>query len=347
MLRVAGWLYGKIADIRNSLYDRDMFQSHDLGVKTISVGNITTGGTGKTPLVAYVAGMLADAGEKVCILTRGYGRAAPRSRVLVSDGIQVLVDARMGGDEPVELARKLIGKAVVISDPDRVAAAAWAKDKFAVTAFVLDDGFQHRRVKRDLDIVCIDATDPCGGGRVLPAGRLREPFANLSRANAIVITRTDLVDSLDETITRVRKRNPDAPLFKSEMRITSVTRVDRNEQIGLGTLSGPKGTLRLLAFCGLGNPESFFRQLRSWLASIDGQCELAEARAFPDHHSYTQAEIAEIEQQARAAGAGYLITTSKDGVKLGGLEFGLPCLVTGIEVSIDDPQRFRDLVLSS
>src|SRR5688572_6868163 len=109
MLRAAGWLYGKIADIRNSLYDRGVFRSHYLGARTISIGNITTGGTGETPLVAYVAEILAENGEKVCILTRGYGRESS-GRVLVSDGESVLVDAREGGDEPVELARKLIGK---------------------------------------------------------------------------------------------------------------------------------------------------------------------------------------------------------------------------------------------
>src|SRR5690349_3691219 len=118
MLRAIGKLYGIIADVRNGLYERGIFRSHSLGARTISIGNITTGGTGKTPLVAYVANILADAGEKVCILTRGYGRRDSRDRVLVSDGTNVLVDARTGGDEPVELARKLIGKAIVVADAD-------------------------------------------------------------------------------------------------------------------------------------------------------------------------------------------------------------------------------------
>src|SRR5688500_11489316 len=125
MLWAIGKLYGLIADIRNTFYDWGIFRSYSLGARTISIGNITTGGTGKTPLVAYVANMLAESGEKVCILTRGYGRESS-GRVLVSDGENVLVDARTGGDEPVELARKLIGKAIVIADADRVAAAAWA-----------------------------------------------------------------------------------------------------------------------------------------------------------------------------------------------------------------------------
>src|SRR5215217_6944993 len=149
LLSPIGWLYGKFADVRNALYDRGTLRSYDLGAKTISIGNITAGGTGKTPLVMYVAEILADAGEKVCILTRGYGRESS-GRVLVSDSVQVLVDARIGGDEPVELARKLIGKTIVVADADRVAAAGWAREKFEVTALVLDDAFQHRRAKRNL-----------------------------------------------------------------------------------------------------------------------------------------------------------------------------------------------------
>ena len=126
LLSPVGWLYGTIADIRNTLYERGVLKSYSLGARTISIGNITAGGTGKTPLVAHVAALLAESGEKVCILTRGYGRDNPRDRVLVSDGEQVLVDAKKGGDEPVELARKLIGKAIIVADADRLSAAAWA-----------------------------------------------------------------------------------------------------------------------------------------------------------------------------------------------------------------------------
>ncbi|MEO8574783.1 MAG: tetraacyldisaccharide 4'-kinase, partial [Pyrinomonadaceae bacterium] len=165
MLNLLGKIYGVGADLRNKSYDRGIFKTHSLGAKTISVGNIMTGGTGKTPLVAYIAEHLAASGEKVCILTRGYGRGSS-GRVLVSDGEQVFVDALTGGDEPVELARKLIGKAIVVADADRVSAAQWAKENFRVTAFVLDDAFQHRRAKRDLDIVCIDTTSPLSFGQL-------------------------------------------------------------------------------------------------------------------------------------------------------------------------------------
>ena len=150
-----GWVYGLIQTKRNSLYERGIFKSHPLDLPTLSIGNITAGGTGKTPLVAYIARLLAGSGEKVCILTRGYGRENPSQRILVSNFHEVLVDARIGGDEPVELARKLLGKAIVVADRDRVAAARWAREEFDITTFLLDDGFQHRRAERDLDIVGI------------------------------------------------------------------------------------------------------------------------------------------------------------------------------------------------
>src|ERR1035437_5600743 len=196
MLSPLAWIYAQIANLRNWMCDRGLLRSFDLGARTISVGNITVGGTGKTPLVAYVAEILSDRGERVCVLTRGYGRRDPKQRVLVSDREQILANAIDAGDEPVELAQRLLGKAVVVADGDRVSAARWAKDKFGITAFVLDDGFQHRRAKRDVDIVCIDATNPFGGGKMLPVGRLREPIRNLRRADIVVVTRCNLVGEI-------------------------------------------------------------------------------------------------------------------------------------------------------
>ena len=203
-----------------------MFESFDLGCRTISIGNITTGGTGKTPLVAYVARVLAKRGERVCILTRGYGRENPKQRVLVSDGNEIFASVREAGDEPFELAKKLRGEAIIIGDADRVAAAEWAKRKFGVTMFILDDGFQHRRAKRDLDIVCIDATNPFGGGKMLPAGRLREPLGNLKRADVIVITRANLVDDLTDLKCEISQLAPAKPIFNAENRITNITLLD-------------------------------------------------------------------------------------------------------------------------
>ena len=350
MLRPAGWLYGKIADLRNLAYDRGLFASHDLGARTISVGNMTTGGTGKTPIVAYVAKLLADNGETVCILTRGYGRDDPHDRVLVSDGTKALVDTRKGGDEPVELARQLIGKAIVLADADRVAAARWAHETYDVTTFVLDDGFQHRRANRDLDIVCIDATDPFSGGRMLPAGRLREALPNIRRADAVIITRADQVTSVNAIQERIRHYNPHAAIFVSETIIVELTAIEDFENgirsspgIEHSTRATAGEPLRSLAFCGLGNPEAFFSTVRS----MSGQDAPTAERKFPDHHRYTQADIESLQQQARDSGAAALITTAKDAVKLTDLRFDIPCFVAEIDVRIDHRDAFRDLVLST
>lgn len=333
-----GLLYGRIMDVRNRLYDRGVLKSYSLGARTISIGNLTTGGTGKTPLVALVAEMLAENGEKVCVLTRGYGRANQKERVLVSDGESVLADAVSGGDEPVELARKLQGKAVVVADADRVAAAAWAKEKFGITAFVLDDGFQHRRAKRDLDLVCFDATNPCGNGRILPAGNLRESFKELRRANAIVITRSNLVDSVEELTARLRQRNAEAPIFKASTRITRITELDDFLNNSGGEVDIKE--IPVFAFCGLGNPENFRRQLVSQEIKVAGLCSIG------DHYRYAQPDTEFLQSEAKRFDAEALITTAKDAVKLERLKFEMPVFVAEAEVVIEEAETFRKLVLS-
>jgi tetraacyldisaccharide 4'-kinase len=315
MFRPAIWLYGRINDIRNSLYDRGIFRSHSLGARTISVGNITMGGTGKTPLVAYVAEILSDAGQNVCVLTRGYGRET-RGRVLVSDGEQVLADARAAGDEPVELAQKLLGKSIVVADADRVSAAAWALTKFPITAFVLDDAFQHRRAKRDLDIVCVDATNPFGK-------ILREPKKNLRRAGAIVITRSDLVPRTEPLLNDLRALAPEVPIFKALSKLKSLDHAKN-----------------VLPFCGIGNPEAFFAMLANAGYSMPAK------RVFPDHHRYSQSDVDKIVSEARSAGCEILITTAKDAAKLKSVHFEIPLTVAEIDVVIEDDEEFRKLLTS-
>ena len=334
-------MYGLGTSVRNALYDRGVFRAHDLGARTISIGNITAGGTGKTPLVALVAEILAARGETVCILTRGYGRKNAGERVLVSDGKRVLADAASGGDEPVELARKLLGKAVVVSDADRVSAAAWARVNFGVTVFVLDDGFQHRRAKRDLDIVCVDATDAFGGGEMLPAGKLREPLRGLARANAFVVTRSNLVASTDEIRSRLRTANAAAPVFTAASKVSSIMLL--GDFLGAnagGNSEGFHTAESAYLFCAIGNPESLTAQLRKENFDIRGR------RAFPDHHAYSQIEIAMVEASAEAAGARCLLTTGKDAVKLAGLQLRMPCYVFESTITLSDRDAFEKLVTS-
>jgi tetraacyldisaccharide 4'-kinase len=335
MLAALGYIYRLVVKARNALYRRRILDIHDLGARTISVGNITTGGTGKTPLVGYIAKLLLDRGEKVCILTRGYGRDDPKGRVLVSDGEDICeLDPKVTGDEPLELARQLEGKAVIVADADRVGAAEWAKRKFAVTTFILDDGFQHLQARRHLDIVCIDATNPFGGGKMLPAGRLREPVEGLARADAIVITRADLVSDL--AVSNLRSEISDvcaSPVFEVRNCISGLKEIHEDAERPQSSEES------FFAFCGLGNPESFFEGLRSHGFDVRG------IRAFEDHHQYSQKEIVKLESEAVAADCSTLITTAKDAVKLGEIAFAMPCVVAEIEVKVDEEARFQNLIL--
>jgi tetraacyldisaccharide 4'-kinase len=335
MLSLLASIYAKIADVRNRLYELGVFATYDLGARVISIGNITSGGTGKTPLVARVAEILADRGEKVCILTRGYGRENAERRVLVSDGNEVLADVREAGDEPFELANKLIGKALVIADADRVAAAEGAKRRFGVTAFVLDDGFQHRKAKRDVDIVCIDATNPFGGGKMLPAGRLREPMHNLRRAHAIVLTRANLVENIADLRSEISDLAPGVPIFEARNKIGGIIAID---EFQAKPQKGIEIKERVFAFCGIGNPSNFIKSLKA------ENIEVASSLDFPDHHIYRQEDIAHMEGLAMRNGAKAMITTAKDAVKLSNLKFEIPLYVAEIEVRLDDEAAFAAML---
>lgn len=339
MLSLLGYIYGKIANLRNHLHERGIFESYDLKARTISIGNITTGGTGKTPLVAYVANILAERGEKVCILTRGYGRRDTSKRILVSDGKSILATPEDSGDEPYELAQKLLRKAIVIADADRVSAAQWAKRKFGVTAFVLDDGFQHRRAKRDLDIVCIDATNPFGGGKMLPAGRLRELLENLKRADAVVITRADQVDDILDLRSEISNLRSDMPIFSAKSKIVRIQELESISGVGGDEDStvGFRGK-KAFAFCGLGNPDNFHALLKQ------NSFDLTETRSFRDHYKYSQKDVFDIENQARASQSAFLVTTAKDAVKLSDLKFEMPCYVVEIDFEIDDAETFSKML---
>ena len=321
-------LYNAVTRTRLSLYRRGTFHSTKLDRPVISVGNITAGGTGKTPLVEWVARTLAAAGKKVCILTRGYGRDHPDRMVIVSDGRKPLATPAEAGDEPFLLATNLAGVAAVISNANRVAAGNEAIKQFGSDCFVLDDGFQHLRLQRDLNILAIDATNPWGGGNLLPYGRLREPLSGLSRADVIVITRTDQVKDLDAIQTEIRKHAPNIPVFQSHMRTSRITPLSDSS----GALVPP-----VAAFCAVGNPQSFFNAV---------PYELAFEKSFADHHRYSQSEIDLLIDAATLAGANSLITTAKDAVKLRSLSFALPCYVLEIEPQIENTDQLIQLIKS-
>jgi tetraacyldisaccharide 4'-kinase len=334
ILLPAGTIYRAVTRARLAAYRGGLCSVSKLAAPVISVGNITTGGTGKTPLVEWVCRTIAAVsreelreGKKVCVLTRGYARANPKVQVVVSNGSELLANEPEAGDEPFLLATNLLGSAAVISNPNRVAAGKWAIENLQSEVFVLDDGFQHLRLFRDVDIVAIDATNPWGRG-----GLLRESLRALSRANCVVITRTEQVEdigSIKETIQRVADK---VPVLSSRMLTSGFRKLD-GEPIGMPAQSQPIG-----AFCGVGNPESFFNHLRR-----EG-LHLAFTRTFPDHHHYNQSELDSLVREAKARGVRSLLTTAKDATKLQALKLEMPCSVLEIQISIDDEDRLVDQI---
>lgn len=325
--------YAAAVKIRSALFRRRILEIKSVGVPVISVGNITTGGTGKTPLVEWIASHLASRGQRVCVLTRGYRRSNPAERVVVSDGEQIAADTEQSGDEAMMLARSLAGKAAVVCDADRVAGANWAVENLGPDVLILDDGFQHMRIRRDFDIVAVDATNPWGNGLLLPAGILREPITSLSRADCIVVTRAreTIPASLQDRI----RQATNAPTFRAT---TVMRRIRALESTHNGTVEETLRNQPLAAFCGIGNPKAFFQQLR------DERFELRHTQAFRDHHKYSQAEIDRLCREAADAGARALITTAKDAVKLESMRFALPCYVVEIDVQIERPDEVFALI---
>ena len=349
LLAPFGSLYSVIVRSRTKLYQTNRFQSYDLRAPVVSVGNITAGGTGKTPLVRFVAEKLAENGHQVCILTRGYKRVNPHERALVSNGKQILIDARTSGDEPFELARQLLGVAAVVADKNRVSAGFWAKENLGSTAFVLDDGFQHLRLKRDLDIVTIDATNPFGNGRLLPAGVLRDPLSALKRADVFVLTRADLSLEISNLKLEIRKINPHCPILlaKNEIRqlkpitefLNAHAKTQNSGNLKSNSASGVSySELKAAAFCAVGNPAAFFRDLEKVGLKI------VATETFPDHYAYRKTDVEHIVQKSRENSAEILITTAKDAVKLEKINFDMPCFVAEAETVFDNAEPLLKLL---
>ncbi len=330
-------VYSAVTRARLAAYESGLFVVTKLSAPVISVGNLTTGGTGKTPLVEWVCRALVPGLEnkRVCVLTRGYGRQNPEAQVVVSDGESITAGPREAGDEPFLLAENLLGVAAVLCNANRVGAGEWAIANLQTEVFVLDDGFQHLRLSRDLDIVTIDGSDPWGGGDLLPRGRLREPATSLKRADCVVITRANLTEDPERLKREIQKLAGNKPVFSSRMEIAGFRDIQGEAVDQLILKSQP-----LLAFCGVGNPQSFFTHLRR-----EG-FQLVSTHTYPDHFAYQQPDLDTLERKAESAGARGLITTAKDAVKLRQLHSKLPCYVMDIELSVDQPNHLAEMVRS-
>ncbi len=319
--------YSLAVRLRNFLYSKGLLKVHHVDAAVLCVGNITVGGTGKTPLVVWLCNLITQSPKlktqnyKCAILTRGYKARAKENKDF-KDEIAILAES--------------CPEAEVIVNPDRVAGAAEAIDKYAAKVLIMDDGFQHRRLARDLDIVAIDATQPFGYGKMLPAGLLREPVSLLNRAGAVVITRCDQVTEaqLSELEQKLRAINPDTVIAKSIHAAVSVKYPEPtvipakagiqkdNKKMdsclrrarpvldtGNDNIEQLKGK-KVFAFCGIGNPDAFLNTIK------DIGAELGGSKIYDDHYHYTDACLAGISEQAEELGADLILTTQKDWTKV-------------------------------
>ncbi len=334
LMPLAG-LYGAGARLRQRAFQQGWLKSRRLSHPVISVGNLTVGGSGKTPLVALVAEILLRNGRKPAILTRGYRRKGGTDLIALEPQPQRNPDARTTGDEPALLARWLPNVPIIIC-ADRFRAGQVAEERFGADVHVLDDGFQHFALARDIDLVAIDVTQDVLHDALLPAGRLREPVSALARADIIILTRTEIRDAA-ETERQVREINPSAPIFRCSARLRSL--VEKGS--GRAIESGEYGGRPVCAFCAIGNPGAFFADLRRW-----GFNPVAEI-AFRDHHIYTMDDVRQLNRDASEKGAAAFLTTEKDLMNLSPqLEFQRPVLACIIQAEIHEPEQFEQLLLA-
>src|SRR5271156_2763824 len=329
--------YGAVAHLRARAYRKGILKQQHLDGTVISVGNLTTGGTGKTPMVLWIGERLLAEGKKGGILTRGYRgekiAAAAESNSAAAPATST--SALTSTSDEVRLLQSRLGDRVQFGVGANRYEQGRELAKHGVNWFVLDDGFQHLQLARDVDIVLIDATNPFSGGRLLPAGRLREPRSALARADIIVITRSTRAPAIESAI----RRDSAAPIFYARPKLDAIHSFADGQ---LGGAVAPDALPKLFAFCGIGNPAAFLNDLRAWGLDIVGH------KLFPDHHRYTAADRQEILQQATKAGAGALICTEKDLYNLPATNKAkLMTFYCSISMQIDNSDDFWRTVLST
>lgn len=300
------FLYGLIVRVRQWCYRRGWCASSRLPCRVVSVGNVTVGGTGKTPVVILLAEWLLAEGRRVAVLSRGYKRENGAPYRLVSDGERLLADPSEAGDEPFLIARRC-PTAIVAVGADRAALGRWVLAHHPVDCMILDDGFQHLALSRDLDLVLLDATDAPGLDAMVPAGRLREPLTGLGRAAALVVTRADSKEEVEAVCRRLKAAH--LPVDDAiEIRFTpeSLIAVSASRMHPLEWCRGRKTWL----VSGIGNRESFRRSVASLGVDIIGET------AFSDHHRYHADDVRRVRADAQTAGSDMVLTTEKDAGKL-------------------------------
>ena len=329
-------LYRLIVRVRAFAYARGWLRARRLPVKVVSVGNLTVGGTGKTPLVLRLATLLGQRGQRVAILTRGYGRRERMPLIINGRGETKQYTPELMGDEPILLSRRLPDVTIGIGSDRHLMGERILNMESSEPpdVFLLDDGFQHLGLARDLDIVVLDATNPFAGDAALPAGLLREPVAALQRADVVVLTRADS-GTPPAVAERLQRHNPRAPVFRAQTRLEGVYDAATQRAANLYALKQQK----VFAYCGIGNPEAFWEDLRRW------GFELVGTLAFPDHHRYAINDFKAIIARADRAGARALLMTEKDMINLTVVPPSIPpSFYCRIELEFEDEAAFAAAV---
>lgn len=330
-------VYGAVVFVRNWFFDIGLLPVTKVAVPVISVGNILVGGTGKTPLVEYLARLLQQHGKKVAIISRGYRRTT-KGYVVVSNGAQRCAEASESGDEPAQMAEKLDGVVVVV-DENRVRAAQRVVKDFRVNAIILDDGFQHRYLHRHLDLVVVTAGETTSFMPLLPAGNRREPLASLQRADAVVVSRWRHVEDLVQARRVLERWNK--PVVGMSLRPTMLVHAASRRHEELSTIKGKNA----VAFSGIGQPEAFEWTLQSLAVNV------VQHHRFPDHYRYRPRDIEEVIESYKRSQAEYILTTEKDLVRLAGdgtvsqsffQEF--PVFAVQVGAVIDEKEIFHEIV---
>lgn len=320
-LKALSLFYALALRLRAVAYGTGLLPSRRLPRPVISVGNLTVGGTGKTPMVTWLARYLMGKGKRVAVLSRGYGGSAHGEIQVVSDGESILLSAEEAGDEPVLLAKSVPGLMVVIG-VDRYKAGMYALGKLNPDIFILDDGFQHIRLQRDLNILLLDSRRPFGNGFTLPGGLLREPVAAASRADVVIATRCTDGMSLVNPV-------PGKPFLMAAHTLEGMVPLEGGALAPFSRLKG----VRVMAFSGIADPASFFDALEK-----DG-VPLVSTLAFPDHSVYGDEELAAICKLRDTSNIAILVTTGKDAVKLAHAKDRLgPCVVASLRLNFADAQ---------
>lgn len=322
LFRFLSIFYRGLHGLRLLAYRYGLFKSHRLKGRVISVGNLTLGGTGKSPITLMIAEILRGNGYKPAILSRGYGGNSAQEVNVVCDGRQVLMSPDRVGDEPVMMAEKL-QNVPILTGPNRYKTGRHALEQLGADTLILDDGFQHLALARDLNILLFDHENPFGNGFLFPAGNLREPLNEARRADLICLMNHSGNDGSAE----LEQIIPTGiPIIKTNFRLDSLIRLDTGEVLEPEFLNGQP----VAAFCGIAKPDAFAKMLKRVKVCV------VLYRPFPDHHRYTASDLNTLEADARNAGAKFLLTTEKDAVKLKGHAFDLPAMKVVMELEITE-----------